>query len=121
MKQPLYRSDEQYAKDLARLREIALSDEELSLEDSNVTGNKYTRCNHGLCADEFKDDQNGVYYEKHHACPHDARFFNIDGSKIEPVPTGIVLANGCFWSCRAFGRLTRGDVKARIIRATDVK
>ncbi|MNP64941.1 hypothetical protein D3C76_1604860 [compost metagenome] len=41
----------------------------------------------------------GVYKREHHTCPHDSRYFDGQGNRLQVTEYDI---NGCFYTCRIF-------------------
>jgi hypothetical protein len=113
-KLPLYQSDASYNQSLLDLKQRARDRLPLTGEDSDAVGDKYTECNLGLCDEKIEESQDGVYRRPNHHCPHDARYFDVHGTRLPEREPDL---NGCFYTCRVFSP-TRGrplgDVYARI-------
>ncbi len=105
---PLHQSDESYRRTLGLLRERVQKGVTLRYKDSTTTGDKYTICTLGLCDNEIKQSQDGLYRENRHACPHDRRFFDQAGNALPP-PDDKGCFNGCFYTCRVFDPRQPGD------------
>lgn len=100
-KLPMHQSNASYMKQLRQLLKV-VSDPEFVLrcDNSDVVGDKYTKCNAGLCGDEAEAVMDGVYRDIDHKCPLD-------------MGTGIA---GCFYRCRVFQkRMGRDDVRDVVV------
>lgn len=71
--------------------------------DDNTPGNRSLDFSLGLCADDIEETRDGNYARNHHHCPHDSRFFDIEGNKLtEPDLSRNNLSSGCFYGCNVF-------------------
>lgn len=115
-RRPLYQSDTSYLNTLRELRRRVEAGMALSYYDSTMIGDKNTECTLGLCDDKIEAMQDGVYRESHHMCPHDLRYFDVNGERTGVVPRRS--DGGCFHKCAVFRR--KGSAQDRIMTATDV-
>lgn len=100
---PLRAGDASYNAALETLKARAADpNHSLSYFDDTRRGSKNTECTLGLCDDSIEESIDGVYFrEARHTCPHDARYFDGQGTRITP-PQGTNTINGCFYTCRIF-------------------
>jgi hypothetical protein len=99
MTRPLYQSDQSYRRTLKELKSRVEAGVKLEYYDCEEIGAENTECTLGLCDDRIKEMQDGIYRGKGHGCPHDERFFTVEG---EPIATVPISPTGCFFYCNIF-------------------
>lgn len=105
-KKRMRQSDNSYRNTLDELQRRVRDNVRLEFYDCTDYGAKNTECTLGLCDDTIQEMQDGVYREKHHICPHDARYFNANGERNNNETFELT---GCFYSCMVFNPKNSND------------
>jgi len=93
----LNQSKVSYKKTLKALVKKANNKDRIEYFDSETSGAKDTQCNLGLCGEEFKSMQDGTHRKNGHHCPHDGRYFSIEGDVLEGVNLPKSSTDGWCW------------------------